>query len=144
MDEHDKSQDYDVGYGRPPAANQFKKGRSGNPKGRPNGKRNASTIILRALGAKVVINENGRRREVTKLEAALTQVANKAAQGDMRAVNVATALVRFAEERIEQDAVKTTSNLQDADHSVLQGLMQRLEEIKEEPSDEGQSIRQDD
>ena len=144
MDEQDKPLDYDVGFGKPPAATQFKKGQSGNPKGRPKGKRNASTVILRALGAKVVINENGRRRELTKFEAALTQLANKAAQGDMRAVNLATALVRLAEERVEQDAVKTTTNLQDADHRVLQGLMQRLEETKEEASDEGQTVRQDD
>ena len=143
MDERDKPLDYDVGFRKPPAATRFKKGQSGNPKGRPKGKRNASTVILRALGAKVVINENGRRHEVTKFEAALTQLANKAAQGDMRAVNLAAALVRLAEERVEQDAVKTTTNLQDADHWVLQGLMQRLEETKEEPSDESQTVRQD-
>jgi hypothetical protein len=91
---------------------------------------------MRALGAKVVINENGRRRQLTKFEAALTQLANKAAQGDIRALNLATALMRLAEERVEQDAVKTT-NLRDADQWVLQGLMQRLELIKEEPSHEG-------
>jgi hypothetical protein len=27
--------DYNVGYGKPPKASQFKKGQSGNPKGRP-------------------------------------------------------------------------------------------------------------
>ena len=27
--------DYEVGYGRPPKSGQFKKGQSGNPKGRP-------------------------------------------------------------------------------------------------------------
>lgn len=127
----DKTIEYDVGYGKPPAANRFKKGQSGNPKGRPKGKRNASSVILRALAVKVVINENGRRREVTKFEAALTQLANKAAQGDIRAVNLAIALVRLAEERVEQDAVRTT-NLQDADQWVLQGLMKRLEEMTDE------------
>lgn len=143
MDERDKPYAYDVGYGKPPAATRFKKGQSGNPKGRPKGKRNASSLILRTLGAKVVINENGRRREITKFEAALTQLANKAAQGDMRALNLATALMRLAEERVEQDAVKTT-HLQDADYQVLQGLMKRLEETKEKASDEGSTLRQDD
>ena len=143
MDEREKPQDYDVGYRKPPAASLFKKGQSGNPKGRPKGKRNASSVIMRALGAKVVINENGRRREVTKFEAAITQLANKAAQGDLRALNLVMALMRFAEERVEQDAV-TTTHLQDADGRVLQGLMQRLEELKEQESNESQTVRQND
>ena len=33
-------EDYDVGYRKPPAAFRFKKGVSGNPKGRPPGRRN--------------------------------------------------------------------------------------------------------
>jgi Family of unknown function (DUF5681) len=143
MDEREKPQDYDVGYRKPPAATRFKKGQSGNPKGRPKGKRNASSVIMRALWAKVVINENGRRREVTKFEAAITQLSNKAAQGDLRALNLVTALMRFAEERVEQDAV-TTTHLQDADGRVLQGLMQRLEELKEQESNESQTVRQND
>src|SRR5436309_1379762 len=30
-----RTPDYDVGYGKPPRQNQFPKGKSGNPKGRP-------------------------------------------------------------------------------------------------------------
>jgi hypothetical protein len=81
---------------------------------------------LRALAAKVVINENGRRREVTKLEAAMTQMANKAAGGDLRALNLATTLTRLAEGRVQQE-VSTETRLEEADQRVLQGLMDRLE-----------------
>ncbi len=117
---------YSVGYGKPPKTSRFRKGQSGNPKGRPRGKPNAATVILRALEAKVVINEHGRRREVTKFEAGMMQLANKAASGDLRALNLVTMLARMAEERVEQEQARKPG-LEDTDKWVLEGLMQRLE-----------------
>jgi hypothetical protein len=80
--------DHEGGYGRPPTRTQFRKGRSGNPKGRPRGSRNASTRLDEALKEQVVVSENGQRRKVTKLEAILKQLVNKAAQGDHRATRL--------------------------------------------------------
>ncbi len=126
MDDETKSSDYEVGFGKPPGTTRFKKGRSGNPKGRPKGKPNAATAILRALEAKVVINENGRRTQVTKFAAAMIQVANKAARGDLKATQFLATLARLAEERIQLDD-SSKAGLEDVDKRVLQGLMQRLE-----------------
>jgi Family of unknown function (DUF5681) len=80
--------DYEVGFGRPPKDTQFRKGHSGNPKGRPRGSRNASTLLDEALKERVIVSENGRRRSVTKLEAILKQLVNRAAQGDHRATQL--------------------------------------------------------
>src|SRR5260370_26442380 len=88
MQRKNKDGDYEVGFGKPPRHTRFRKGHSGNPKGRPRGSRNASTLLDEALKERVVVSENGRRRKVTKLEAILTQLVNKAAQGDHRATQL--------------------------------------------------------
>ena len=77
-----------VGYGTPPEATRFRKGVSGNPKGRPKGSLNVATVFTNILRERVVINEHGQRKTVTKLEAALKQMVNKAASGESRALGL--------------------------------------------------------
>jgi hypothetical protein len=64
----EKNSEYKVGYGKPPRRNQFPKGQSGNPKGRPRHSKNVATLAREALYAQVEVTENGRRRRVSKLE----------------------------------------------------------------------------
>src|SRR5262245_11040533 len=63
--------DYDVGYGKPPVQSRFKRGQSGNPKGRPKGARNFSTDVKATLKAPVKVTRDGRPRKVSTQEAAL-------------------------------------------------------------------------
>lgn len=84
---------YPVGYGKPPEDTRFRKGQSGNPKGRPRGKLNLETVVKRALSAKVVVNENGRRQKKSKLEVSITQMANQAAAGDLKATRMMIGLL---------------------------------------------------
>src|SRR5271154_1330380 len=81
-----KKYKYAVGYGKPPTSKQFRKGTSGNPKGRPRGSKSLSTIVKETLDEKVVVRENGRRGKITMLAAMIKQQANKAVSGDQRAV----------------------------------------------------------
>ncbi len=82
----ENKREYQVGHGRPPVDYQFKKGQSGNPKGRPRGSKNLMTLLHRELEQAVVVQENGRRRKITKREAMITQVVNKAAlSGNIKA-----------------------------------------------------------
>ena len=49
--------------------------------------------VARALAQTVEATENGRTRRITKLEAAVTQLANQAAAGDQRAAQVVLRLL---------------------------------------------------
>jgi hypothetical protein len=50
----DASGGYQVGYGRPPQHTRFKRGQSGNPRGRRPGQPNMKTAIQRVLTAKEI------------------------------------------------------------------------------------------
>jgi Family of unknown function (DUF5681) len=115
-----------VGNKVPPRSTRFKKGQSGNPKGRPKGSANISTVFFKTLREKVVINENGRRKTVTKYEAALKQLSNKAASGDLRAISLLAALARECEAK-QSLVVAETNVLNAADEEVIAGILGRFQ-----------------
>jgi hypothetical protein len=120
-----------VGYGKPPIPTRFKKGVSGNPKGRPKGSLNVATVFTKTLLEKVVINEHGQRRTVTKLEAALKQLTNKAASGDLRAVRQLVELARDAEAKQKASAVQRPTT-DEFDQEVIDGIVKRVNREEEE------------
>lgn len=122
-----KSKDYQVGFGRPPKASQFRRGHSGNPSGRPKGSRGVSAIIAKALAEKVVVTEHGQRREISKLEAAAKQLANQAAGGDQRAAKLVMGMLLQAEDRASGDAPEIDLEARNArDREVMAALAHLL------------------
>lgn len=115
---------YEVGFGKPPRQNQFRKGASGNPKGRPRGRHNWATVLEKALQERVVINENGSRKTITKLEAAVKQLVNRAASGDLAAMRQLAAL---AGSGADQGAVPPSPELGQNDQKVMARMLKRLE-----------------
>jgi hypothetical protein len=80
-EEEDK--DYEVGYGKPPKHTRFKKGKSGNSKGRPKGRKNTDRILRSLMDKKVSVRENGTTRELPLSEALVLRLFEKALNGNM-------------------------------------------------------------
>jgi len=84
--------DQGVGYGRPPKANQFKKGQSGNPKGRPKGTRSVGAVLQEVLGQRIAVTENGKTRRLPALEVMLRRLANDAMRSEPAALKLMLSL----------------------------------------------------
>jgi tetratricopeptide (TPR) repeat protein len=76
------------GYKHPPEATQFKKLQSGNPKGRPNGRRNFATVIKDAMNEPVPVRSGKTTKNMATLEAMVRVMVNKASQGNGPALSL--------------------------------------------------------
>lgn len=89
-DNHSKKKT--VGYKSPPSYSKFKKGKSGNPKGRPKKQNplpsigNSDELLAKALSESVTLKVNGKTKKIQKCELVHTQLVNKAIAGDMAAI----------------------------------------------------------
>ncbi len=114
------------GYGKPPAASRFKPGQSGNPHGRPKGSKALRTLIKEEASKKVVVQEGGRRKKVSKMGLAVTQLMNKAAQGEARFVGLALDQVHNAEAATASET--QGNNFAEADRKVIEHFLQRVKQ----------------
>ncbi len=77
--------DDDVGYRKPPKHSQFKKGKSGNPKGRPKRKPPAvSETIDSVLNANAEYRERGQTKRATRRELTIRTHIYRALKGDVK------------------------------------------------------------
>ena len=117
--------DYEVGYGKPPHHTRFKKGQSGNPRGRPSGSKNLKTLLNDALNEPVVVTKEGRCRKITKREAIVTQLVNRSATADLRALKILLDTLRDIEGRSGPEPAET-SGFAEADEKVIAQLRAQL------------------
>ena len=118
------TRDYAVGYGKPPVHTRFQKGKSGNPKGRPRGMKNMSTLLSTALNASIVVVANGRRKKITKREAIVTQLVNKSAAADLKATQIVLAMLRDLECQADDPGEATVFT--EADQEIIRRIQARL------------------
>ena len=114
---------YAVGYGRPPVATRFKPGQSGNPGGKP--KRPAAILarlMAQEVNETVEATESGQPRGLTKLEATLKQIADRAANGDRRSAMLMFSLLAAGGE----EPSPAPERLGDNDALVIAELIRRF------------------
>ena len=87
-----KPTDDAVGYGRPPKSTRFKKGQSGNPRGRPKGSRPVGAVLQDILGQRIAVTENGKTRRLPALEVMLRRLANDAMRSEPVALKLMLSL----------------------------------------------------
>jgi len=82
-----------VGYGNPPKGSRFKKGQSGNRRGRPKGSKNLKTDLTEELQAEIKVREGPRAIKISKQRAIVKTLIAKTLTGDARAVTTLTNLM---------------------------------------------------
>ena len=103
QDKYDEpARDYEVGNRRPPKHSQFRKGASGNPKGRPKGSVNLRTRVRSELRKSVPVTRNGRQVKMRKVDLIALQIVDAAAKGDLKAAVLA--------ERLDDEAAASVSS----------------------------------
>jgi Family of unknown function (DUF5681) len=120
---HEDRDDYQVGYGKPPCHTQFKKGQSGNPRGRPSGSKNLATLVSEALNETVIVAEDGGRRKISKRQAIIKQLVNRSAKADWRAIKILLDIVREIDSRAAPETVE--SSFSATDEKVIEQIRAR-------------------
>jgi hypothetical protein len=108
-----------VGYRKPPRAHQFKPGQSGNPKGRPKGRKNEATMLDELLFKKIPVRDGGRQRRMTVVEAIHRRIAEDSLKGNIKAAAfLFSRLSALSSNSPQQD------ELNDDDQAVLRAYAQ--------------------
>lgn len=115
------SDDYEVGYKKPPKTSQFKKGQSGNPKGRPKGVQNLSTDLQEELEKKIQITEDGKTFKVTKQRAMIKTMFAKALKGNPSSANALINLIVGLEQ--VKASIGSTENISTEDQAILDAFI---------------------
>ncbi len=98
--------DFDVGYAKPPEASRFKPGVSGNPKGRPKGRKNKmpalneerlKVVIMEEAYRTIKVNDGNRQVTVPMAQAIVRSLAVNAAKGNTRAQRLFAEMLSGAE-----------------------------------------------
>lgn len=107
---------YKIGKGKPSPDHYFPKGKSGNPKGRPKGKRSINTQAKAIFDVKVPVKVNGETRMLDATGVMLTKLYELGAKGKLAAIAQVLAIQR---ERYPEAVSPATANPLSSDELSL-------------------------
>lgn len=76
--------DHEIGYGRPPKKSQFKKGQSGNPRGRKKVRKDFGAVLNELMDKKVPVRIDGKIVQMSGRDAMVHNLFSKAMTGNLR------------------------------------------------------------
>ena len=118
------SEDYEVGYRKPPKKHRFKKGRSGNVRGRPKGTRNFKTDLREELDEMITIREGDKTKHISKQRAFIKSLVADGMKGKSRSTTPLISLVlRF----FGLDDTTQPEQLTREEKEIMKRLLQDLE-----------------
>jgi hypothetical protein len=124
--------EYSIGYRKPPVHTRFQKGQSGNPKGSKKGSKTLAKHIREELDRRITVTENGQRKTITKAEAIVKQLINKAVGGDAKVIPLI--LSEDRQHQVEASGAAATGETwtSEEDQKVILGLLERMRGDDEE------------
>jgi len=130
-----ENDEYEVGYRKPPKASRWRKGQSGNRRGRQKGARNLMTELIEELGEAISVKEQGVPRSITKQRAVIKAMTAKAIQGDTRAGNI---LINLMFRLLHPELIENASTeLAKEDQDILDNyVVRRRTPVNQRPPDD--------
>ncbi|PTX72300.1 hypothetical protein C8N31_11111 [Sulfitobacter mediterraneus] len=127
-----------VGYCKPPVSGQFKPGQSGNPKGRPKGRKSPDQVIADLFSRKVTILEGGKKKKISHMEALGRRVLNDGLKGNAKATDQALTLLKIMSSLQSDPAEQDDGTMPDAsaDLRAVQALLKHHDVSMDNEDDE--------
>jgi Family of unknown function (DUF5681) len=125
---------YEVGYGKPPQTTRFSSSNQPAKRGAREPCKDPVEILLNELFARIAVTEHGRARKMPKFQVGMRQLANKVANGDLRALNTALGILpRPSPNDGTSKADDSKAKFEDSKRSLREQLRKLLQARAKDP-----------